>query len=187
MGIMTRILRLWKADIHGVMDQLEDKELLLKQYLREMENDLQKKEGRLQQLAAACGKTNIDLAARRQEIDKLEKDLRLALRKENDEIAKALIRKQRIQHKHCEHLQQQRQALVEEQEHLSGVLDEQRLQYDSLKAKAATYCCQAQTNSFTEADNIFSAASNVFAIDEDEIDLELMRRKETLQKEGGRA
>ena len=32
MGIMTRIMRLCKADLHGVMDQLEDKELLLKQY-----------------------------------------------------------------------------------------------------------------------------------------------------------
>lgn len=187
MGIMTRILRLWKADIHGVMDQLEDKELLLKQYLREMENDLQKKEGRLQQFAAAGRKISNDLAAGRQEIDKLEEDLRLALRKENDEIAKALIRKQRIQHKHCEHLQQQREILDEEQEHLSGLLDQQRLQYASLKVKAATYRCQAQTNSFIEDDTIFSEVGNAFTIDEDEIDLELMRRKETLQKEGGAA
>lgn len=187
MGIMTRILRLWKADIHGVMDQLEDKELLLKQYLREMENDLQKKEGRVQQLADASRKINNDLCTRRQEIDKLEKDLMLALRKENDEIAKTLIRKQRIELKHCEHLQQQCKILTEEKEQLSELLDEQRLQYASLKAKAATYRCQGQNNSFTEADTIFSEASNAFTVGEDEIDLELMRRKETFQKEGGAA
>ena len=33
MSIMTRFVRIFKADIHGVMDQLEDKGLLLKQYL----------------------------------------------------------------------------------------------------------------------------------------------------------
>ena len=44
MGIMTRMLRLCKADVHGVMDQLEDKGLLLKQYLREMETSLGHKE-----------------------------------------------------------------------------------------------------------------------------------------------
>ena len=34
MGIMTRFMRLCKADMHGVIDRLEDKGLLLKQYLR---------------------------------------------------------------------------------------------------------------------------------------------------------
>ena len=44
MGIMSRMLRLWKADLHGVMDQLEDKALVLKQYLREMEVSLKQKQ-----------------------------------------------------------------------------------------------------------------------------------------------
>jgi len=42
MGIMTRFTRIFKADIHGVMDQIENKELILKQGLREMEASLAK-------------------------------------------------------------------------------------------------------------------------------------------------
>jgi len=40
MAILTRIIQLFKADIHGVMDQLEDQGLLLKQHLRDMEESL---------------------------------------------------------------------------------------------------------------------------------------------------
>ena len=47
MGVMTRIFRLFKADLHGVMDQVEDKTLLLKQCVREMEGSLQEKRQRL--------------------------------------------------------------------------------------------------------------------------------------------
>ena len=54
MGIMTRIMRVWRADLHGVMDQLEDKGLLLKQYLREMEDSLQQKTARCEQLTEHC-------------------------------------------------------------------------------------------------------------------------------------
>ena len=40
MGLANRMYRIWKADIHGIMDQMEDKGLLLRQHLREMEEEL---------------------------------------------------------------------------------------------------------------------------------------------------
>ena len=51
MRIVTRIIRIFKADIHGVIDQLEDQDLLLKQYLRDMEEALHQKEAKLQNLS----------------------------------------------------------------------------------------------------------------------------------------
>ena len=53
MGIITRFIRVCKADIHGVMDQLEDKDLLLKQHLRDMEVELSRKEARIRRLVAS--------------------------------------------------------------------------------------------------------------------------------------
>jgi phage shock protein A len=47
MGILTRIVRICKADIHGVMDHIEDQGLLLKQHLRDMEKALSEKEAGL--------------------------------------------------------------------------------------------------------------------------------------------
>ena len=76
MGIMTRMLRLCKADVHGVMDQLEDKGLLLKQYLREMETSLGHKgaAGRTR-LTQRIGRLTGQIARHGQEMDKLERDL----------------------------------------------------------------------------------------------------------------
>jgi hypothetical protein len=45
MAILARIIRLFKADIHGVMDQIEDQGLLLKQHLRDMEDSLVQRSG----------------------------------------------------------------------------------------------------------------------------------------------
>lgn len=187
MAIMTRILRLWKADIHGVMDQLEDKELLAKQYLREMETALQKKERRLQHVADTNRRITSNITTRKQEIEKLEKDLTLALRKENDEIAKLLIRKQRIQQIHCEELLKQHECQKEEYKQLADRIDEQRLKYETLKVKAAAFCKQAECTTFTETSSFFAEEASGFSFDDEEIELELMRRKEALAEKGGPA
>ena len=50
MGLFTRMVRLCKADMHGVMDQMEDRGLLLKQHLRDMETALHQKEIYLKQM-----------------------------------------------------------------------------------------------------------------------------------------
>ena len=50
MGIMTRLIKICKADVHGVMDQLEDKALLLKQHLRDMQETLTAKETELKKM-----------------------------------------------------------------------------------------------------------------------------------------
>ena len=89
MAIMTRLLRLWKADLHGVMDQMEDKGLLFKQYLREMEDSLRQKIARQQLLSQTIRQLRRDLDQRRQEVDKLDQDIDLAVNKSKDDIARA--------------------------------------------------------------------------------------------------
>lgn len=185
MGMMTRILRLWKADIHGVMDQFEDKELLLKQYLREMEGNLELKEEHFVQLGKSQKQLKLDLAARRQEIEKLEMDLTLALQKNKDDIARLLIRKQRSQQKHCDHLKQQGQTIKDEEDQLLQILEQQRLQYETLKIKATTYCRQSEQAKFYESDTVFHETTTAYSVGDEEIELELIRRKEQLKEAGG--
>ncbi len=187
MSIMTRILKLCKADIHGVMDQLEDKELLIKQHLRDMETNLLHKKAHLKQIEATSGQIRSDLAVRQNEIAKLEVDLTLALKKEKDDIAKMLIRKQRIQQKHCEHLQKQCETLAEDQRQLTQLIEEQQLHYETLKVKAATFCRQAEQSRFYETNTVPDQNDLSYTVDENEIELEFMRRKDRLQEEGGTA
>lgn len=93
MGIAARLIRLCKADLHGVMDQIEDRELLLKQYLREMEASLAVKKTNLERLQARRTQVERDLATCRDKVGAIEEDIALAVGREKDDIARMLIRK----------------------------------------------------------------------------------------------
>ncbi len=82
MGITTRLIRIFKADIHGVMDQFEDKGLLLKQYLRDMEDALSEKETGLRKVTVACTQARQEDENYGLEFEKLEHDLMSALKKD---------------------------------------------------------------------------------------------------------
>ena len=182
MGIMTRMLRLCKADVHGVMDQLEDKGLLLKQYLREMETSLGHKEQQVNSLTQRIGRLSSQMARHAEEAEKLERDLTLALKKEKDDIARMLIRRRRALETASIHLNEQVQSMTQEKTQLATTLADQRLQYETLKAKADAYCRRS-------GDRLFEAVSHQSAGDwatidpkDEEIELELLQRKEALQK-----
>ncbi len=184
MAILSRMFRLCKADLHGVMDQMEDKGLLLKQYLREMEEALKQKQERQTQLNQTCRQIQRDLTQRNQEMDKLDKDLDLAVRKDKDDIAKMLIRKRRTIQAGCQGLQHQQQILEEEKEGLTQTLDQQQMQYQELKAKAIAFCQQAEHHAFQEAFEMVDASAGGQPPSEEEIELELLQRKEALQQGG---
>jgi phage shock protein A len=184
MAILSRMMRLFKADVHGVMDQLEDKGLLLKQYLREMETGLEAKEGRLNRIESALRQAESDLDQREEEVQKLENDLDLAVRKEKDDIARMLIRKRRLLQGSCEQLKHQIEALTQEKSSLSETLSRQRLQYDQLKIKVAAFRQRARSEGFDGVIAVDEPSQSWRAPTEEEIELELLQRKEAV-REGG--
>ncbi|MBT8342047.1 MAG: hypothetical protein HKP58_14250 [Desulfatitalea sp.] len=184
MGIMTRIIRLWKADVHGVMDQLEDKSLLLKQCLREMESSLKQKQSHLEHVRRTSEQLRNDLAARGKEQDRLETDLALAVRKEKDDIAKLLIRKQFALKTDADRLDRQLVQLEEEHNRLSHLLQQQQSQYDQLKIKTAAYHRQAEQQAANPMDDLTYESTSAQAPTEEEVELELLRYKETAAQGG---
>ena len=185
MGILSRIMRLCKADLHGMMDQLEDKGLLLKQYMREMETSLQVKDHQLDQISRRRETIRRDLELRSEEIERLEKDLVLSLNKKKDDIAKLLIRKQLSQKSVCNQLRRQLQDLEDEGQRIRRLLEEQRLQFDRLKVKSTAFYSRHQRYRFDAAHAIPDNSGACPMMDEKEIELELLRRKEALQTGGG--
>lgn len=184
MAILSRMFRLCRADLHGVMDQLEDKELLLKQYLREMEENLSQKTARLEQLDNRCRKISRDLEQRRTENAKLEKDLDLAVRRGKDDIGRMLIRKRWTLQMACEQTERQLQVIEEEKERLTDTLADQRLQYDQLKVKAAAFHHEAEQSGFEMEGLGAEDGVKWQAPSEEEVELELLQRKEALQQGG---
>ncbi|MDA8140342.1 MAG: hypothetical protein M0036_16970 [Desulfobacteraceae bacterium] len=184
MAIMSRMLRLWKADMHGVMDQLEDKALLLKQYLREMETSLQQKQAHLAQLRRGREQLQKSQLLRVQERQKVEQDIQLAVRKEKDDIAKMLIRKRLALQAAQERATIELQRLEEDEQRLSHLFNEQQGQYERLKIKAAAYCHQAEQHAMAGADSVWNESVGMGVATDEEVELELMRCKEAVAQGG---
>ena len=91
MALLTRIVRLFKADLHGVIDQIENRGLLLKQHLRDMQGALMQKEARLNQICRARDLARQDYEKGDKECKRLEADLKAALENDKDDIGRMLI------------------------------------------------------------------------------------------------
>lgn len=182
MGIMTRLVRLCKADIHAVMDQVEDKGLLLKQLIRDMREELDRKEARLADMLALRDETEREKRRRSREYEALEQDLALAIAREKDDLARALIRKIKPLGLLGTELEHHVQALDRDIARLRAALDEQRLQYEQLRLKASEYLRGAERREWEKA--ITGAIPHNLRTEEPaeaEVELELMRRKEALK------
>jgi phage shock protein A len=185
MAILTRIFRLFKADIHGVMDQIEDQGLLLKQHLRDMEESLVHKEAKLKQMCFARDQARQDYEKGTKESNNLERDLEVAIKKDRDDIARMLIKKlkplTRIQSHRCSHIDR----LDHEIEQFKENLEQQRLQYEQLRQQATDFFHRAEKQNWDHTWPAMQAGFGVHDLSEEEVELELLQRKEALK--GGAA
>lgn len=93
MNILTRISRLFKADIHGILDSLEQPEIILQQSVRDMQNEIDKAEiaiADLDKQQTQMEQKNHRLSA---VIKELQEQLQFCLHENNESLAKSVIRK----------------------------------------------------------------------------------------------
>jgi phage shock protein A len=181
MTILTRIFRLFKADIHGVMDQIEDQGLLLKQNLRDMEDALVHKEARLKQMCFARNQVRQDYEKGIKKSSKLEQDLEVAVRKDRDDIARMLIKKiiplSRIQSERCSRVDR----LNHEIEQFKTDFEQRRLQYEQLRQQAADFFHRTESLSGDDSWPLIQTDSDPCKLSDEEVELELLQRKEAIQ------
>ncbi len=181
MAILTRIFRLFKADIHGVMDQIEDQGLLLKQHLRDMEEALIQKEAKLKQMCFAKDQARQDYEKGKNESNNLEQDLGVAIRKDRDDIARMLIKKLKplahIQSERCSHIDR----LNHEIEQFREDIELQRLQFEQLRQHAANFFHRTEKQNEDHGWPAMQAGYGVYDFSDEEVELELLQRKEALK------
>ncbi|MBU0730951.1 MAG: PspA/IM30 family protein [Proteobacteria bacterium] len=184
MAIMTRFVRIWKADVHGVMDQMEDKTLILKQSLRDMEEELAKKEARLAHLAASKEKLVSDKQQIADELLKLEDDLDIAVSRDKDDIARMLIKKIKPLSGHQDALTRRITTLEQDIKRFAEKTGEQQLQYKQFHLKATEYLHACEKEEWEQTASSFFPNSASVEVNEEEIELELIRRKEKVNAGG---
>jgi phage shock protein A len=185
MAILARIFQLFKADIHGVMDQIEDPGLLLKQHLRDMEASLVQKDARLRQMCFARDRAQRDYETGMIKSNQLEQDLEVSIQKDRDDIARVLIKKL----KPLKRIQSERRSHIDRLNHEIGRfrenVEQQRRQYEQLRQEAADFLQRTERQGGYDSGSAMTADFCICDISAEEVELELLQRKEALK--GGAA
>jgi phage shock protein A len=177
LNLFDRIATLVKADAHGVVESLEERSLLLKQYLREAELELGRKRAEFESLAER-EKQLRDLLARREEENRsLDEDITLALTGGKDDLARFAIRRLLPRRAEAKVLAARLADVVESSRATAERLADQERQFEALKDRA-----RAETGRVAEAECAPPWLREPPVADE-EVELEILRRRRAA--EGG--
>lgn len=170
MRIIERVGLLVRADAHGVMDQLEERSLLIKQHLREAELELGCKRAQLEAMdeEARClaDEARIDEA----DVEKLDRDVELALEEGEDELARFAVRRLLPRRADLKARKLRIGELAESRERLAERLQEQERELEDLRVRARGRLAELERR-----DESDSRVGRTVA--EEEVDLELLRRR----------
>lgn len=93
MSIVGRMVRLVKADVHGLLDLLEEPEVVLKQALRDMDQVIAEEESKLTELNAERESSERRSQRFRQAIEGTHLKIERALGAADDKIARSMVRR----------------------------------------------------------------------------------------------
>ena len=173
MALINRMSRLFKADFNAVLDHIEEPELLLKQSIREMEDELAAAERR--NTAKRADLKALD--SRRHElklaIDEMSEQLDLCFAADKDELARNLIRRrleaERLLNRVSASIAQGEENLDAEQ----AQLEHNRATLDGLRQKADVVSLQSCTSS-SDYDDI-GWMSRELSVTDDEVEIAYLR------------
>jgi phage shock protein A len=143
MAVITRISRLFRADFHAVLDQMEEPELMLRQAIREMQDDLAAREQRIR----VATREQAELRARKDELARslndIEDQLELCFRSQKPELARNLVRRKLQTERHSRHLATRESATEKYVSEQRAMFDEHRMTLDGLRQKAEIFTRRA--------------------------------------------
>ncbi len=175
--LFDRIATLLKADAHGVVESLEERSLLLKQYLREAELELNRKRAELEMLRDEEKQLRETLARREDEVRALDEDVTLALAGGKEDLARFAIRRLLPRRNEAKALAARLAEIAETSRTLAARLEEQEQQFEALKTRVRVELARSP-----EAAGSPPWLGDPLVADE-EVELELLRRRRAA--EGG--
>jgi phage shock protein A len=172
MALINRMRRLFTADVHAVLDRIEEPDVLLKHAVREMEEELARGEQRVRALAhehESLGERQAKTAAC---IADLGLQLDVCFESGNEDLARKIIKRRLETERFERNVVERRAAVDKELAALRTAVEEQREQLDVMRQKAELLA--------TTAGDDF--ASGDFAVGEADVEVALLRERQKRQR-----
>lgn len=177
MALINRVTRLFRADFNAVLDHIEEPEQLLKQAIRDMEDEL----ASIEQRVALCTHDQKSLGVRRGEIkssiDEFDEQLDLCFESGKDDLAKTLIKRKLEAERILKQLASKFDANDRYLDEQRTLLDENRSTFDGLKQKAELISHRPSVRGTGSDFNDVGWMSRDLRIGDDEVEIAYLREK----------
>lgn len=180
MRLFERVGRLIRSDAHGIIDQLEERTLLMKQHLRDAELELTHKRACVDELEEEQRRLREQLERLDVRANALDEDVELALEGEREELARFALRKLLPVKEAVRDARGRIAELGSRRDRLGERLAEQELEFEELKLRVDARIAEAR-------DKRNAAPSPSREVADEEIDIELLRRSRTQRAAAGEA
>jgi len=171
MALITRLSRLFHADMNAVIDHIEEPDLLLKQAIREMEETLSHSERKIKLFDLEQKKLIREQGDIIQSLTDLDQQLILCFESDKDELAHVLIKRKLETTQHLKSVSAKVSASVENVSQLKDQLKEHQSQLSSMKQKAEIFNQESSTSNTNWEPHSFS-------IQDEDVDVAFLHEKQ---------
>jgi phage shock protein A len=172
MALINRMSRLFSADVHAVLDRIEEPDALLKHAIREMEEEVLDAEQRLKQLEHEGER----LADRQRKVQaaivELDDQVGVAFESGNEELARKLVKRKLETTRLDKHVSERRATIGKSLADRSAALREQREHLDVLRQKAELLIEVPRAEAGDEW------GKTDFTVGDDEVEVALLRERQ---------
>ena len=174
MALIRRVSRLFAADVHAVLDHIEDPESVLKQAIREMEEELARQIQRGKWLAKEIETVVGRIEAHAKTRAELDAKLDLCFANGNEALARRLTRRKLEGEKLLERHQANRAALEEALAEHRALVASNEDQLEGMRQKAALLCSDRGARAQSEPAGI----DGFGGVDDDEVEIAFLHEKQ---------
>ena len=136
MALITRVSRLLRADLHAVLDHIEEPDTLLRQAIREMEEDLAQDEQRIKRMRHEHAQLTTRAADAERSQRDLEQELDVCFECNEEKLARELIRRRLETQRFAKFLSRKLETLAVAIAELETRIQDNRTRLESMRQKA---------------------------------------------------
>lgn len=175
MALINRITRLFRADMHAVLDKLEEPKVLLRQAVREMAEDIAADEQRqkdIQQEQAYLKERHEEITLNLQQ---MEDELTLCFESDKSELARSLVKRKLETERFDKFLGKKNEQLQKNNEELQLRLQEHRNKLQAMQQKLELL---AEEENSCRNDDL---GQPDISVTDDEVEIAFMREQQKRQ------
>jgi len=173
MALITRITRLFRADMHAVLDRIEEPDILLRQALREMEASFTCDEQQFKLLTREAIQLQKRGESFEQVLQEMDDELDICFFSQQDDLARALVKRKLETRRHLKLTGEKLTATRQSCSIVEKKLNEQRAQLDNMRQKVELL---SDDPALAGSDN--SWQPHEFSIRDDEVEIAFLKEKQ---------